>query len=451
MIAWYNSKQFNVAFLFIFFCVLIISFLTPPLQSPDEPNHLKRAYLLTKGSIFLSNENSITGGKINNGLLKYLDTFSYLAYRPEVKVSAPSLENAKKLIWSKEETFSDLPNTAVYFPISYVPQALGLIIGEKANLSINDTYYFCRLLSLLATLALLYLAFQILTPPPIVIACFLLPMTIFQMAAASLDSISFALAALSISLFIRGCHKNLRFTIAMQWLMTFCFFAIATTRLNFIFLTLLPLVIYVYRRNLLSILQALIGFIFASTWLIYSLLNTKGELISRNASTIQIIHYYLHHPIEYLSVLITTLTKWTLLRTYWISFVGRLGWWDTDLPGVTYLIFLIFFACLAYLTFKKRGCENYFNFRFYLLFILTLSYFSLFTMLLVAWTNHPTKIIDGIQGRYFIPFVIFIGYGFFDKSLDRTQIKKVDIILCSMLIVTMISTPTALMLRYWIN
>ena len=33
--------------------VLPISFLVPPFQSPDEFNHIKRAYLLSKGDVFL--------------------------------------------------------------------------------------------------------------------------------------------------------------------------------------------------------------------------------------------------------------------------------------------------------------------------------------------------------------------------------------------------------------
>ena len=56
---------------FLLLLVQAMSYLIPPFQSPDEFNHLKRAYLLSKGDIFLKSKDHPTGGNSDPGLLDY--------------------------------------------------------------------------------------------------------------------------------------------------------------------------------------------------------------------------------------------------------------------------------------------------------------------------------------------------------------------------------------------
>ena len=450
MIFWYSKRQIKIGLLLLFFFVVGISCFIPPLQSPDEPAHLSRAYLLSKGEIFLGVSDGVTGGKVDSGFLKYLDSFTYIHPKFPVKVIEERLETSRGIRWSSEDQFIGLPNTAAYFPISYAPQAIGIILGKSFDLSINQTYYLCRLASLVSTLALLFFALRLYAMPPLVIACFLTPMTIFQMGTASLDAVSFGSAALATSLFMRGCNRSLTFTSFMHWSMTFLFFSIATTRLNFIFLTLLPVVLYFYRQSIWSIWQALISFILATSWGLFALISIQGLTNARNFSTVEIIRYYFQNPFEYFRVLFDTLRNRELIVSYWKGFIGHLGWADTLLNKHTYLIFFALFLSLGFLTFRKIALKHHDRFRIFLFISLFLSFFSLFTILLFAWSRHPTLFIEGIQGRYFIPFMILIGYGFFDKSLGKSDIKIVKLIFILMFGITLFSTLHALLNRYWL-
>jgi len=451
MIFWYSKRQIKIGLLFLFFFVASISFFIPPLQSPDEPAHLSRAYLLSKGEIFLGAADGVTGGKVDSGFLNYLDSFTYIHPKFPVKVDDERLETSRGIGWSNEDQFVGLPNTAAYFPISYAPQSIGIILGKSLDLSINQTYYLCRMASLVCALALLFFALGLYAMPPLVIACFLTPMTVFQMGTASLDAVSFGLTTLAISLFMRGCNRSLTFTPFMHWSMTFLFFSIATTRLNFIFLTLLPAVLYFYRHSIWSIWQALLGFILATSWGLFALISIQGLTNARSFSTIEIIRYYIQHPFEYFRVLFDTLRNRELVASYWKGFIGHLGWADTLLNKHAYLIFFALFLSLGLLTFKKITLKHHDRFRIFLFISLILSFFSLFTILLFAWSRHPTLFIEGIQGRYFIPFMILIGYGLFDKSLGKSDIKIIKLIFIFISGVTLLSTLHSLLNRYWLN
>jgi hypothetical protein len=237
----------------------------------------------------------------------------------------------------------------------------------------------------------------------------------------------------------------------MHWLMTFLFFSIATTRLNFIFLTLLPAVLYFYSHSIWSVCQALLGFILATSWGLFALISIQGLTNARSFSTIEIIRYYIQHPFEYFRVLFDTLRNRELVASYWKGFIGHLGWADTLLNKHAYLIFFALFLSLGFITFKKITLKHHDRFRIFLFISLILSFFFLFTILLFAWSRHPTLFIEGIQGRYFIPFIILIGYGIFDKSLGKSDIKIIKLIFILMSGVTLLSTLHSLLNRYWLN
>ena len=136
---WY-SKRTAIGFaLLMFLVVTAISLLIPPLQSPDEPNHLRRAYLLSKGEIFLSAEDGDTGGYIDTGLLEYMNVFNHIRFNYGNKMTEALDRHSRGIQWSGERRFSRLANTAVNCPLPYIPQALAFAVGEGAGLDVRDS------------------------------------------------------------------------------------------------------------------------------------------------------------------------------------------------------------------------------------------------------------------------------------------------------------------------
>ena len=83
---WYSRNAVLSFLASLFLIVLSISYLIPPFQSPDEFNHLKRAYLLSKGYVFLNKMNNGTGGYIDTGLLEYMKLFEGIHFKYDKKL-----------------------------------------------------------------------------------------------------------------------------------------------------------------------------------------------------------------------------------------------------------------------------------------------------------------------------------------------------------------------------
>ncbi len=76
----------------------------------------------------------------------------------------PERKQRLDLRWAKRDrahddqviTFVDFRNSALYSPIAYTPQALGLGLGRVLRLPLLDAYYLGRLLNLVSGVALCY-------------------------------------------------------------------------------------------------------------------------------------------------------------------------------------------------------------------------------------------------------------------------------------------------------
>lgn len=70
--------------------------LIPPLQSPDESDHITRAYLLSKGKIILdAPAGNNSGGMIAPDLTTYFAAYEVLPFKKDRKLAAGEIDSAK--------------------------------------------------------------------------------------------------------------------------------------------------------------------------------------------------------------------------------------------------------------------------------------------------------------------------------------------------------------------
>ena len=206
------STQVNLSIIALFFVsCTFFSVLIPPFQSPDEIAHINRAYLLSKGEILLK---SAFNHPIDSGLGAYMSSYYSLTRSPKKRLSSHEIRSAKHITWTGVEERNGVAS-ASYFPLIYMPQAIGLAIGEKSGLTIDVSYRLARLLALLSIAFLLFVSFNIYPTNPFVVGMLILPMSIFQFASASLDGISTALSVFSIAAFMRISNDKEK---ASSWL-----------------------------------------------------------------------------------------------------------------------------------------------------------------------------------------------------------------------------------------
>lgn len=406
---WYSRKQALLFIVSLFLLASVFGSLIPPFQSPDEFNHLKRAYLLPRGIVAVGSVGTRTGAGIDEGLLAYMVCFEPIAADYGAKVDQAAVRACDTLTYTGRRRFSDLSNTAMYFPLLYLPQAVALIFSEDTGLSVKDSYYLARLLSLCTTLTLLLWAMTIYPVPPAVLALFILPMSLFQMSSASLDAVSFATTALAASLFLRGYRRDLLFGHGLHTLLATCIFLLATSRFICIALTPMLVVLYGVRKSRSYAISFVAVLTLSLAWIIFARTTVHGQgAMTQATSSSDIIRYYLIHPVTFLGVVFRTLTDATILRGYWEMFVGVLGWMDIPLGSAAYVSFAVELMAVVIVS-TPASSLRYLN-RGHLTVagagIATL--LLLFLVALSAWTEHPATVVRGIQGRYLYPIVILL-------------------------------------------
>lgn len=199
---------------------IVLSALTPSFQTPDELDHVKRAYLLSKGQLLLhARDGNPSGGEVDTGLLSYMQQFTQLVGKRAQKLTAEELARSESIAWSGETVYQAPSGTAYYFPAVYLPQATGLAAGRVLGWTVADSYRLARYLSLAAAIALLALAFRIFAPPAGALALLVLPMTLFQFGGAVLDPVATGLTFVAVAAFMRlavdGRQANARIFIAL--------------------------------------------------------------------------------------------------------------------------------------------------------------------------------------------------------------------------------------------
>lgn len=413
-LAQFSNTLINFRFGFVLAILaigIIFSSIIPPLQSPDEYVHLSRAYLFSKGKIVLdAPPNSNSGGLIDKGLLEYIKIFSPIAGNSNKSLSRQELVDSKEITWTGERVYGDASGGAYYFPAIYTPHALGLFVGEKLRLTIDQSYRLARFSAFVLSVLIIFFAFKLFPTNWFVITLLILPMSVFQIVSASIDGLTTALSILCIALFLRGMNKEYLFPSWMAYVLTIAVFVIATSRTHLLPLICFLFLIYLVRRCKICLWGSLIVAVLSVGWLIIAIKTTSDLRIERAFSTSYVIGYYLKNPVVFLQVLAATIHDTNLINFYKESFVGLLGWLDTRFQVWFYSTsILIIFAAWALSIAWRNIREDYIS-RIALLMVAMASTFLIFLALLVTWTPHPATLIHGVQGRYFIVPAILLGY-----------------------------------------
>lgn len=123
------------------------------------------------------------------------------------------------------------------------------------------------------------------------------------------------------------------------------------------------------------------------------------------------------------AVFLRTAADWDTQKQYWTMFVGVLGWVDTPLGSADYLVFGILLLGLAAISIQIRKSAFLGQDVLALVAGSVASLFLIFFIQLVSWTPHPAQVIVGVQGRYFYPVLILLGFSLFGRHLPRRQLR----------------------------
>ncbi|CAN1568525.1 COG4713 Predicted membrane protein [Burkholderiaceae bacterium] len=457
--------------LWLFGISLLLSTVIPPFQSPDEFEHITRAYLLGNGDIVLkAPAGQSSGGMIDAGLARYMDAYSSLPFNSTKKLSAHEIEAAKTIQWQGVKEYRPALGMAYYFPGIYVVHTLGLKTGEFLKLSVDASYQLTRVLLFIAIGLILYYSFSLYAPSYLTLTLLMIPMSIFQFSSASLDGLASAIAIFIISAVLKILDTTDDWSLntatnaqpsgwrvthpQLFYFVVFAYLLLATSRLQAMsMLLLVGAAAYALKHKRYFLITGFAA-VAVILWQIVIIRTIVDGRVALGASSSTIILYYLNQPAEFFSVLRNTLTNTDILRGYFSSFFGMLGWLDTPFKGKEYVY-------LSYITLAIAACSiNYPKFtklRVLKATILALTAFgslaAVFLALLVTWTPHPALVIDGVVGRYLLIPALLLSYSF--TSCRRqvwTNVYAVGgLLLCTLGVYSTLITYKLLLDRYYLT
>ena len=439
--------------LIIFFSSLAISSLTPSFQSPDEDAHVKRAYLLAHGQVWLNHPpGKSTGGLVDQGLITYMEKFSGIPFHGERKISANTLYEAKQIEWTGNKIHAPTDGISFYFPLIYAPQALGIRVGEILDLSVHTSYQIAKVLALIATCLLLYWALILHAFSALVVGLFILPMSLFQMGSASLDGIAHACCLMVITLYLKINVIKAQSPRWIAFLLCILIALLTTSRMHLLPLLLLPFLAHRITKQSIYLWGGIAASVFTVGWILASMLSVVDLRVVSSMSSAQLIAYYALHPVQLLKVLFNTFTSIPTLKSYATAFIGVLGWLDASLPKMLYAILgsLLGLLAISCFSWHPKTIEPKTQITFVVCALGSVA--IIFLSLLVQWTPHPATIILGVQGRYFFVPTLLLSIAFTSPINIEKSVKQFlsSTILIALASCGLVFTSSLLLQRYYL-
>lgn len=384
-----------------------------PTQSPDENQHIARAWLLAQGHWQLQAPAGLmSGGEVDANFHTWI--FGMLrgwAGELELRTPPERIAQLREMRWRDDDKreFIQIPGTGYYLPVIYAPQALGLKVGHALGWTIEGSYRLARLLAQMSTAALLVAACLIARPwrpPALALGLLVLPMSLFQFAAPTIDGITTGLALVALALAWRHTVSGERMSAGSIAALALTLGLLVTTRLHALPMLLLPLLLAWRCRQPSLALLGVALLALTAAWTAWAGAHTVDTRIVREISSGAVARHYLAAPWEFAAVLGRTLAAAPWREFMGNSFIGILGWLDTPMSARAYgalgtgLLALAAAPLAAAPFVMARGPEL--ALRLACAGMALVSAIIVFAALLATWTPHPAQIIHGMQGRYML-------------------------------------------------
>lgn len=416
-----------LVFAFIFF------FITPFNTLFDEDGHFIRCYEIAQGSLLSAH--------YDNGMGKTVIPDSLIKGVSNVTKSLDS--NGAEFIYARQkdlinynfyDDYIDLdnPNQALYSPFTYIPQVIGLSIGNLVTQNVYVYYMFGRIFALLINSLLVLFAIKLCPEKKYLI--FVLastPVFLSQMISYSADGNVNSIAVFFVAFIFNRINKE-QIKVSDEIIVTVGAVILALSKVIYFPFALLVLlfdnssfksrkraVVYKIITISIAVICFSVWFLIARTYLFD---NQNGRDIHPKLQMIYMITHFYKMPIVF-------------VETVYNGFLGWIGQISGGVLGKGWLqyssIIWFGFMILIYGEFSCYKVEKKYNgiitkskTKRILLIMIIMVILLTFTSLYTQWTVYRADMVDGIQGRYFIPLILPISYLFIKKTKNQIENKN---------------------------
>lgn len=428
----------NIKFEKLFVCTVLILglayvFVIPMYRGHDEHAHFFKAYEISTG-VFntpIINEHSIT--TIPSAFFDVLhedynteERYINATYYDDVIRSAGVEVDEENTITVGGEYM------AVYSPLPYIPQALTIRIMSLFTDNLLIIFYMTRIVNLLVSVFLLYLAIKIIPfGKNIIFFIAIIPTTLSQIASVSPDALTITSSILFVAYLLKLIFGKDKITIKNIITLAVIGTVLGLCKIVYVPLALLTLLIpkekYNKKRDrvLMCVLAVALPIIANLAWL--GVASTHLSLIDNNKSDAQKLNI-LSNPIEYLRICFYTL--YHDFDLYLMQLFGgfmehiemvHVGWINVIAYIIIFIIIVLFDKDIK----DKLDKKMKITISIVLFIICGLIYTSIY----MQWSTLKNYYINGVQGRYFVelllPFMLVLGQNKLVKESGKINLVKV--------------------------
>ena len=400
-----KAEIFLISILLTFGIPMVL--LIPPGAGYDEEDHLVRVWEIS-GLSFIP-------GEMSPKQLKYPIIFRDLAYRQQASAGIIDAN-----FWQTYAGVSldehgyvrrEINTKSVYSPALFLPQSITMrYFGRIADLPALPVFYLTRFAGLLSYLFLVWLAIRIIPFGKwLLLILAVSPMALFQATTLTADTISNGIGFL----FIAGSLNLAQFE-EIDWKKTgkllLLVFLLLLTKLNVIFLILLPFVLISpsrYRQRwiylFIFVISVILFIVEVAAWNVIATRNIDA-LLANDANVPAQLQHILRHPLHFL---------WTVMEDFIINgssyletWINGYGYYYWTPPQIVSICFLLSLGSVLLISTTTEGVDKRFNILFIVVFVL--GYLATMVLMYLTFTPVGSDKILGPQGRYFIPSAMLL-------------------------------------------
>lgn len=407
---WKIEKTFLVVGIIV---GIIYTFALPIGRAPDEESHFFRIYEITNGKIV-----SDTSEKGQNGSLQASNIEIIRDFKEKNVNYIDIINNISIYPDDSEESFVRT-SAGSYSPISYLPHILGMGLGKILHLPLLVNAYIAKIFNLIICIAVIYFSMKFIPfLKEMIFFIAFLPITMQSITSLSADGFIISTAIALISLTLYSIYiMNRQFTKKQLFLITILCLILSLSKIVYSFLCLILFTIPKERfgnnKKKIITIFSIGGFcLFALLfWFFLSApLDTTVDPTNKNI--------LLSNPLTYFAILINSIS--VNMNLYLSGTLGGyLEWFNVVLSPIYLLPSFIIFVLLCKKSYEKNFIHK--NIQFFSIIIFTIISLLIFTSMFTQWTKPGEVVIDGVQGRYFVPILLLIPLSFSSKLKKPTE------------------------------
>lgn len=400
---------------FLFTIPLICTFMIIAIMmgyGNDESTHFYRCYDIMRGN-FIANISE--EGKVKIEVPKQIKAISY-----------------DKIEKENTETV-DILTDAVYSPIQFMPQVIGMKI---ASIFSNNAFILAlagRIINVICSLILLYLAIKMIPfGKKILLLLTVIPIAIEGMVTLSPDGLTMCISFFFIAYIMKlafDTTKKVKFKDGV--LLTILCILLSQYKITYLPLIGLLLIIPTtqFKNKKQKILQIGISWTLAVAasliWL--SIGNQYAAILNGGISQVNKLLLF-QEPIKAFQMMLYTISL-QADRYLISSFGGRVGW--ASIVQVNLIPIILYTVTIINAVGDSKLKKRFTNFQKIIMVLVILAIIGLILLSeFLTWTVPGTTFINGLQGRYFIPFMPLILFlvGSIPCKLEYSEEKQLKII-----------------------